>query len=335
MSATEQDTHQQDGDALGHEAAHWLLALEDDPDNSALHATIAAWRARSATHEQAWQETCATYGLMAHLPATTEAQWPPRSATVHVLPTRQAWRGMGWRVAASVAVLAFGSLTWQSWPMLTADYLNSGHQPNVVTLEDGSRLHLAPDSAVQVDYQPHQRTITLQRGEAFVEVSPNPQRPLSVSSGPLQVTAIGTAFAVRAQDSFSAAQVSVRSGTVQISCHGRQDDALQASAGSLIDADCQQSPRAFPTRQQPPEQVAAWTHGQLVVNDRPVREVIAQLEPYLPGTLLLNADFAPTQRVTGVYTLDAPQEALQAVVSVHGGEVKGLAPWLTVIEDKK
>ncbi len=39
------------------EAARWLVALEEEPDDAGLHARIAAWRAASPANESAWVNT--------------------------------------------------------------------------------------------------------------------------------------------------------------------------------------------------------------------------------------------------------------------------------------
>lgn len=63
-------------------------------------------------------------------------------------------------------------------------------------LEDGSRVWLDTDSAVQVAYTRRQRTVTLLRGEALFDVAKDASRPFVVTARGLEVRAVGTSFAV-------------------------------------------------------------------------------------------------------------------------------------------
>ena len=101
-------------------------------------------------------------------------------------------------VAASF-VLAV-SLGW-GWMQYTAVEQTAYSTPmgsvRTVLLSDGSRATLSSDSRIRVALSHGERHIDLEQGEAYFEVSKDPERPFVVVAGERQVIAVGTRFAVR------------------------------------------------------------------------------------------------------------------------------------------
>ncbi len=65
------------------------------------------------------------------------------------------------------------------------------------TLPDGSMIDLGGRTSVAVDFSGPARRLRLSPGEAFFKVRPDKTRPFVVRAGPLDVTAVGTAFDVK------------------------------------------------------------------------------------------------------------------------------------------
>ncbi len=61
-------------------------------------------------------------------------------------------------------------------------------------------------------------------------------------------------------------------------------------------------------------------------------EVVDQLRSYHQGWILLRDDNLAAERVTGLYNLDDPQAALEALVQPHGGRVQRWSPFVLVID---
>jgi transmembrane sensor len=70
-------------------------------------------------------------------------------------------------------------------------------EQSTVRLSDGSIVTLNTDSSIEVRYDESQRTVVLQRGEAYFEVAPDPNLPFRVRAGDRLMEAVGTAFNVR------------------------------------------------------------------------------------------------------------------------------------------
>ena len=85
-----------------------------------------------------------------------------------------------------------------------------------IPLEDGSRITLNTNSALQVEYRKESRLVALQRGEAFFEVAKNNDRPFIVVGSSAQARAVGTSYNVRLGKEDGEMQIRVASGRVAV-----------------------------------------------------------------------------------------------------------------------
>lgn len=95
-------------------------------------------------------------------------------------------------------------------------FVNSGKEPGHITLPDGSTVIVLPNSKISY---PEKFSDTLRgielTGEAFFEVTKDPQRPFVVSSNHLKTRVLGTSFRIR-DVADEAPLVRVKTGTVAI-----------------------------------------------------------------------------------------------------------------------
>lgn len=92
-----------------------------------------------------------------------------------------------------------------------------------IRLPDDSVITLNTHSAVSVHYSDGARHVHLQRGEAYFDVAPAPERPFIVVAGSGTVRAVGTAFDMYLKD--DVVEVTVTEGIVEV-----LPNALQAAA---------------------------------------------------------------------------------------------------------
>lgn len=310
-------TSAEDEDRATLEAARWLVALEEEPDDPALQARVAAWRAASPANELAWTNTSDIYGLMA---GAASAQ--PALMTRRVARRRVYAGALGLALAACLAFVFGPDLVVR----LRADHVTSTAEIRALRLDDGSTVQLGPDSAIEVAYAGDARWVRLLKGEAFFQVTPDPKRPFSVVAGDVQTTVLGTSFNVRIVE--AGAEVAVRTGRVRVdNAVSWPPVALHLDPGSWTQVG---SNGKVERGVVPPEEVAPWLHGQIVARDRPMADVVDELRRYTPGAIVIADSALRGRRVTGVYNLSDPVAALRAIVGAHGGSVRQVSPWLLV-----
>jgi transmembrane sensor len=299
------------------EAARWLVALEEQPDDAALRARFVAWRDASPANAAAWTDTTHVYALMGQLPAVPVAA-PQRNFR------RRVGLGLaGAAIAACLAYLVVPSLVLR----VQADHRTQTAELRSVRLDDGSVVHLGPESAVAVRYAAQERRVQLLKGEAFFDVTPDADRPFRVGARDIETTVLGTAFSVRLGD--EAAAIGVRHGRVRVDQREAQPPRSETlGAGEWIRLPWQGQAHRGTV---PVADVAAWVDGQIVARDRPMADVVDELRAYYAGLIVLTDTALGQQRITGVYNIADPVAALTAIAGAHGGSVRQFSSWVLVV----
>lgn len=310
-----------DAEQIAKEALDWLITLREEPDNRAIRTRFETWRAASPTHAVAWTEARHTWELLGEALPTP----PVRQANETRQVNKRRLLSIATTALAACLLLAFLPSIQR---YLQADYLSGIGETRQIRLEDGSRVQLGADSALAVDYSLDARRVRLLSGEAFFEVTPDARRPFRVAAGQLETTVVGTAFNVRFTPTGVA--VAVHQGTVNLNSSAlfppldarltAGDWARMSWAANLVERGVV-----------PPQQVAAWRQGQLIVKDWTIREVVAELRRYHRGLIVLTDDQTAHLKVTGVYNLHDPLGSLRAVAQPYAAVVREVTPYLVFL----
>lgn len=324
-------------------ASAWLVALNDDPENAALRQAHAAWLDEDAAHRRDWQETLHVWAVLGDVLPASEAgavaETPPaareprrvaaprRAAPVHPMRKRRpALTGLVAGLAACIAALAWVA----PWPLWTADHVTATGQVATVVLSDGTRVTLAPESALSFSAGGRERLAEVVQGGAFFEVTPDPARPFRVLADTVRTTVLGTAFEVRRDG--EGVSVSVDHGRVQLDtvpapgATPSPQAVLTAGQAARVTAD-----GAVERQTVPDGLVAAWRTGRLSVRNMTVRQVAAILESYSKGWIVITDETLAEATVTGLFDLTDPAAALAAVAASRGASVRTVSPWLMVL----
>jgi transmembrane sensor len=99
----------------------------------------------------------------------------------------------------------------------TIEVRNTASQPQLISLEDGSRVTLSPNAVINypAHFDAKTRTVYL-RGEAFFDVHRNPAKPFIVRTGNLVTEVLGTSFLIKADEQAKEVEVAVRTGRVSV-----------------------------------------------------------------------------------------------------------------------
>lgn len=209
-------------------------------------------------------------------------------------------------VAAALALAMLGGV--QDWPLrLRADYVTGIGERRTVALADGSTVRLDSGSAIALDYSGSRRGVRLLAGAAMFDVAPDRARPFTVEAEGGSVTALGTAFAIR--NEADRATVTVTHHSVRVEGAGR---ATVVREGQSADFAAQTLRGPLPAQ----GDATAWTRERLVVVDQPLGEVVARIGHYRHGYVAVTGP-AANIRVSGVYDLDHPLDAIDSIEASH------------------
>lgn len=317
-----------DDDLLA-EAVDWRMRIDAAPDDKAVRVALDVWLARSDAHRRAYADV----DRMARVADALPPDYEDLPATFKaeplqpVRPTRlRTIRRAGYAAVALAACLAFLFLpSLQLW--MAADYSTGTAELRTITLEDGSTVSLDAGSAVAAQYGAARREVTLLSGRAFFEVVPAADRPFVVVAEDVTVTVTGTAFDVgRSGDAVS---VAVQSGTVEVATARIKGMAVSLVRGERLSVDRKSDQMAKSDID--PADVAAWRERRLIVDKATLAEVVDELGRHYAGVVMLPDRGLAERRVSGVFDLRQPVEALQAAVRTHGGSTTRITPYLVVV----
>ncbi|MCJ2081805.1 FecR family protein [Methylobacterium sp. J-090] len=215
-------------------------------------------------------------------------------------------------IAAGVATLSL------RWPALSAAYLTGTGEIRTVALPGGIRIELDAETALDAHLNDGRQDVILHAGSVAVTVPAN-RVALTVVVGEARLVT----------ETREPAEVVVRcrprgglSGWV-----GALDADLACLSGRVTVVP---APGVPPTRLMAGQEVgigpdarglhaidvgatAAWRRGLLVFRDTPLSQVVDDLNRYRPGRIVVASSAAAARRVTGVFHLARPEEALGSI----------------------
>lgn len=283
------------------------------------------WRRRSAAHEAAAVEAEA---LLQAVGETRQADHlrqhgaPLSAGAVRRLPVGRRVLFAG-AAAASVAAVAVALPALGPLSGLYADHATAVGDRKRVSLADGSVVVLNTATAISVDYSAKERRIVLHDGEALFDVAKDAARPFIVVAGGVEVRAVGTAFVVRVKN--ASEHVTVSEGIVEVKMGDFPP--MRIAAGQRLDVGEGDS---FKLRTVDIDAATAWQRGKLIFNRRRLESVVAELQRYRAGRIVVLGDSLKALEVTGVFDLDDTDRILRTIEETTKARVVQM-PLLTVI----
>ncbi|MCK9204692.1 MAG: FecR domain-containing protein [Bacteroidales bacterium] len=144
------------------------------------------------------------------------------------------------RIAAMVLILLGLSMViyWSMnrKPAIEMVQLNTGHTENTLikTLGDGSVIYIAQNSLFSYprEFDPGSRNVEL-KGEAFFDISPNPDKPFIIETGEATIQVLGTAFNVKTNPG-KGFELCVDRGKVKVTLNKDPSHSEMVTAGEKI-----------------------------------------------------------------------------------------------------
>ena len=314
----------QEQQQIRQQAAEWAIRLDGGDLDRSRREALDGWLAADPRHPAALalaQRTWKQLGSLAE--PRTMVQTPVASAPRRAGGRRKGWRG--WAAAAAV-LLALGS-AWNerdagvSW---LADHATGKGEVRILRLVDGSEVELDAQSAIDVAYDSRERRVRLLEGSAIFRAAPRAgreTRPFVVESAGGSTRALGTRFLVSRNDDGSV-QVGVLEHRVAVAlAHPRTGTVgrRELGEGESLRYSAEGGGGGGRGGGPPPRR------GLLVFDEQPLGEVVARLNRYRPGHLLVAPGALAQRRVSGVFRVADLEASLQSISDELGVRSLGLA----------
>ncbi len=293
------------------EAIAWFARDRSGAMTAQEAADLHAWLEADPANREAMDEVARAWGRMELSREAPEILALRAGAYRRPVMTR---RRAGWALAAGLAVAIAGAglhqagvFGWRKYPDQT--FRTEVGQRSTVTLPDGSVVTLNTDTVLRTRASGDRRLIYLDRGQAFFRVAKDPAHPFIVHAAGRTVTALGTAFDVRAEQ--GRFEVTLVEGKVRVETPpprpgktpaapapvqavelmpGNQFAAADDSRWSVARADV--------------EQETTWLTGWLKFQDEPLGEVAAEFGRYSNRRIVIADSALAARPITGRFQAD-------------------------------
>lgn len=303
-------------------AIAWQLCLDCGQGSEAEREEFAKWYAASEEHARAWMQL----GMLDQRFVGTTG--PARSALLRSREgvgrkIRKLGRGVA-GIAIALGLTLFLGERYLPVSYWLADLRTATGEQRTIRLSDNTLIRLNTHSAVDVRFDAKQRRVILQDGEIFVETgSHDDPRPFIVETDEGSMRALGTKFLVKRADDgtlLSVLQSAVAAhpqaaDTEMILREGQQMLIQRHSLGPML--------ALAPGTD-------AWMRGMLVVDNAPLKDVIAELARYRQGHLGVAPEVADLC-ITGSFPLKDTDLALKALMPTLPVEIEQRTHWWVTV----
>lgn len=286
-------------DKLAREAAGWVARLQSSDATDRDRHAFEEWLSKDPAHRAAYDEFKGLWAALEHVPIPTDRlrklRLSRRAAIANIA-------GLCLVAALSVSLYRMGLVD-----RFRADHYTSVGEVRSVELEDGTKVTLNTDTAIALHFTDIERRIELLRGEAFFDVRPDPARRFVVTDETMRATAIGTRYGVRAPSSGFAGDVQVEEGIVDVR-HAQEQATLRAGDVATVTDD-----GTLAIGKTDVASAVSWKDGQLVFSNQPLGAVLATLERYRHGRIIILGDEVARLHVSGIFDVGDTDEALRII----------------------
>ncbi|MCG8492338.1 MAG: FecR domain-containing protein [Sneathiellales bacterium] len=301
--------------SISEQADFWVIALEDGMDD-AKETAFRFWLADSPEHRTAYNSSLDIWRLAGQAAASKTPAANNRTAPYSPPPqSLRRFRFAHW-MTAGLAALVLSAFLYSSDILQPENLTAAGSGFKTLSLHDGSTAIMASGASLAVNFSEKARKIDLKKGGVFVDVTPNKNRPFSVSLGSLEATAIGTAYSV--EHTITGPLISVHEGVVKVS--SREDShapiLLKAGQSWTTETDFKSGRvqnRIFTKRSYWKEELLQVEHAKLV-------QVLEKFSNYLGEEIIwIDPDLAKTE-ISGLFQMRNSEQLLEILASKYGVE---------------
>jgi len=290
-------------ETVARQAVQWLIELQSEPPDEARVRAWMRWRQASAAHERAWrriEEVDARLRQVGSAAVAIEAVGGAESSRRRALKLLAA--GIG-GLGGTLLLLPRAS-PLQAW---AATHATQVGERRSVQLDDGTRVTLNTDSALNVRYDAARRVVELLQGEILVETGRDPAgRPFLVRTAQGHARALGTRFTVRQYE--ASTRVAVWEGQVALEpSHGAgPGPCLRAGERGGYSATSAWGPESSDRYD------ASWVRGYLTADHTPLAVFLAEVARYRHGWVQCDPAVARLP-VSGTFPLDDTDRILASL----------------------
>ncbi|MBM0106355.1 DUF4880 domain-containing protein [Steroidobacter sp. S1-65] len=301
--------------ALERQAQAWVLRIKSGEATPSDLQALRDWCALSALHAQAFDRARCSWDEIGQVGRVFRASHPQPERID--LPTRRMFLGGALATAGAAAVAAAAVPPFGLWPSLielNADYRTATGEQLRIELAGRIQVHLNTQSSMNV--RPGGNAgdeVELLAGEAAIDSG---TRPLQIVAG-------------KGRMLLSSGGIEVRflNDRVCVTCL-RDSVEIQHPAGALVLLARQQvqyrDHEIAAMSKIDTSVTSAWRAGMVTFRDTPLPDVVAEINRYRPGRVVLLGERLDTRKVSGQFHIARLDQAIDRIEEAFGATVRRL-----------
>ena len=275
-------------DEIDERAAQWLTRRHFYNWSEADQSELDAWLAQSRNHAAAYWRLKAAWERTERLAALR----PPVLSQTALMTRKRVWGVVAIAAAVCIGIAAFGIAAFPLFTTARQTYTTAIGGRTTITLADGSQVELNTDTIVRTELNARQRTVEVEKGEAYFQIVHDSARPFIVVAANHRIVDLGTKFLVR--DTQNRLEVVLVEGRARLETANRWDQKHTAvlTGGDVAFATAD----SMSVTKKSPEAVTntlAWRQGILVFRHVTLGEAAAEFNRYNSTQLIVTPDIAP------------------------------------------
>lgn len=316
-------TDTREPDALLDEALDWIVRLKTGEPTRGDVEALQCWREQSVAHEEAFKTAARLFrhaGIaaceLADQPVAIDPAWTLRRSSTKALARRAFLGGAIAAATAGYLIVRPPLGLWPSLEELSADYRTAKGEHRKIAMTPGVSLELNTQTSIALRELPNETRIELISGETSVTATRSSSKPFVMLAANGRISTGQADFNARCLD-----------GLVSVTClDGVVDVVHDSKVVRLQKAEQVSYSRGGIEASVPvdPAQVTAWQAGLLIFRDRPLAEVVDEVNRYRSGKIIItNADLK-RRIVNGTFQISKLEDFVPQVQQLFGAQVRSL-----------
>ncbi len=301
-------------------ASIWLERVHAGNWTDKSQAELDAWLAESSAHRAAYWRL--------------EDAWS-NASRLSALRTPMRQSAPGWRIlplfariAAVIAIVGVGGLVSANYftSSETHTYTTALGARKTLALSDGSRIELNTNTVLRVATNTSDRTVWLDKGEAYFDIKHDAARPFVVFAAGHRITDLGTKFSVRQNE--DRVEIALMEGKARVDT----DNAASPRSAVLTPGEVAiATADKLSVTQAPVQKLTSelsWRQGQLSFTETALGDAVVEFNRYNKTKLVVNDPAIASMKINGTFPTDGAemfarvaQHILQLRAAHHENEI--------------
>lgn len=317
-------------DPLTRQAIRWLVRLRSGEATASDAVEFRQWRSQSPEHEAALKQAVSlwkSFETAAERSPTNADDVSPSLLFFSRPSTRRALIGGALAAGTAAYLLAEPPLhMWPSLQELSADYRTGKGEQLKVALGPNVSLQLGVQTSIGVVSSPDTTRVELIDGEAAVTTGAGSRGHFIILAAGALITANQADFDARCIE--GVATVTCVSGSVSIERGGSKVELGPAQRTTFTKAT---NAGLGPAEEVDVSKATAWRSGVLIFTDRPLGEVVDEINRYRPGHIFVTNAKLRRRIVNGTFHREQLDSFVGQVEQLFGAKATVLPGGVTLL----